>query len=364
MSLVRPEIRVLDVAGEPHEIGLAHGRAFAEEIRRYTAERIALVCEGAWSGGPISRADVVELAEACLPAHQQLSADLHDELLGIAEGAGVSPAEAVVVGGFTDFVDTVRAIKGGPHPDSVMEDDCTAMIVPDHRADGAGFYAQTWDMHDSATDHVLLLRLTPADRPRALVFTTTGCLGQLGMNELGVCVGINNLTAADGRIGVTWPSVVRLALEQASAADALAVIESADLAGGHNFCVFDADGDGYNIEAMPTVRPVDKLGDTAIVHTNHTLHEETTAVQAPRAAGLTDSSMRRLATARRMLDRFDITADDLMAITREPDAICQVPAEPYHVESSGAAVMRPKTRQFWACWGQPKHNAYTEIEFP
>ncbi len=362
-TLKRPPIRVLDLHGSPEAIGVTHGRHYADEIRHYTEERIALVCEGAWSGGPITRDEVLEIAESCVPFHAAHSASLFAELSGIATGAGLTPAEAIIVGGFTDFVDTVRSIKGGAHPPTVMEDDCTSVIVPDHRADGAGFFAQTWDMHDTATEHVLLLRVRADDAPAALVFTTTGCLGQLGMNELGVCVGINNLTAADGRVGVTWPSVVREALAKETAAGALAAIQDAELAGGHNFLIFDAAGDGYNIEAMPSTRPVDTLEDRAVVHTNHTIHESTTSVQAPRADQLQDSSRRRLATADRLLDRGGIGAEDLMALTREPDAICQVPVEPYRVESSGAAVMRPKTREFWACWGQPAHNDFVQISF-
>ena len=112
----------------------------------------------------------------------------------------------------------VRAELGGVHPATVVEDDCTAFIVPDHRAGGAGFYGQTWDMHDTATEHVVLLRVAPTEGPSALVFTTVGALGQIGMNELGVCLGINNLTATDGVAGVTWPQVVRSALLESLAA--------------------------------------------------------------------------------------------------------------------------------------------------
>ena len=360
----RPPIRVLDVTGSPEAMGVAHGRAYAEEIRHYTRERVDLVASGLWSGGPITEGEVLELAHSMLGAHERHSADLHAEMLGIATGAGISPAEAVVVGGFTDFVDTVRAVTGGPHPDSVMEDDCTAVVVPDDRADGAGFYAQTWDMHDTATKHVLLLRTTPDDGPPALVFTTTGCLGQLGMNAEGVCVGINNLTADDGRIGVTWPSVVREALTASSAKDALVAIERAELAGGHNFMVFDRNGEGYNIEAMPTARPVTELAADALAHTNHTLDPSAAAVEGERPAEMNASSTRRLATAQRMLDRTGVTAEDLMELTREPDAICQVPVAPYHVETSGAAVMRPKTLDFWAAWGPPSHNDFQHIPFP
>ncbi len=360
----RPPIRVLDVSGSPQAMGVAHGRAFAEEIRHYTDERVELVASGLWSGGAISRGEVLEVAESLLPAHERHSPTLYAELLGIAEGAEITPAEAVVVGGFTDFVDTVRAVKGGPHPASVMEDDCTAVVVPDHRADGAGFYAQTWDMHSTATEHVLLLRTKPDDGPAALVFTTTGCLGQLGMNELGVCVGINNLTATDGQAGVTWPSVVREVLDTSSAKDGLVAIEQAELAGGHNFMVFDRDGEGYNIEAMPTARPVTELQSAALTHTNHTLDPSSAAVEGERAEELNASSTKRLATATRLLDRDGVTAEDLMELTREPDAICQVPVAPYFVETSGAAVMRPKTLDFWATWGPPSHNDFQHVAFP
>ena len=357
----RPPIRILDLAGSPAAMGHAHGVAHADEIRVYTDERVALVASGRWSGGPVEPATVLELAGACLPAHETFAPALHEEMMAMAEGAGISPAEAIVVGGFTDFVDTVRASLGGPLPPELQEDDCTAFIVPDHRAGGAGFYGQTWDMHDSATEHVILLRARPAEAPAALVFTTTGCLGQIGMNEVGVCVGINNLTADDGRVGVTWPSVVREALHQTNAAGARDVILGADLSGGHNYMVFDAEGDGYNIEAMPTARPVTRLGDRALTHTNHTTTPETDAVEGARAAGLQESSHRRMTTADEWLDRETLDADDLMALTAE--GVCQVSVEPYHIESSGAALMRPRTRDFWACWGLPSVNDYTRVEF-
>lgn len=361
----RPALRILDLQGSPEAIGVAHGRAYAEEIRHYADERIQLVESGLWSGGPLDRATVLDLAASTLPAHERHSADLYAELCGLATGADITPAEAVVVGGFTDFVDTVRAAVGGPHPAEVLEDDCTAVVVPDHRAEGgAGFYAQTWDMHDTATDHVLLLRVIPDDGPPALVFTTTGCLGQIGMNAEGVCVGINNLTATDGRPGVTWPSVVREVLTTSSAKDGLVAIEQADLAGAHNFLLFDRNGEGFNVEAMPSVRPVTELTDEALTHTNHTLDADAGQVEGDRPADLQQNSVRRLATARELIDRDGITEDDLMALTRESSSICQVPREPYFVETSGATVMRPKTLDFWATWGPPSHNDFQHVPFP
>ena len=359
-----PPIRVLDLVGSPEQMGHVHGSAYGEQIRQYTQERVELASSALWTGGSLSQSDVLNIAEAMLPAHEAFSAPLHAEMMAMAKAAGISPAEAIIVGGFTDFIDTVRAEVGGPVPESVQEDDCTAVIIPDHRADGSGFLAQTWDMHDSATKHVILLRIKPDDAPASVIFTTGGALAQLGMNELGVCVGINNLTATDGCRGVTWPTVVREALNQETAAAARDVIMDANLAGGHNFHLFDATGDGYSIEAMPTVRPAETLGTDAIVRTNHALSQGAIAVEGDKAPAMMESSQLRLQTGIDLVDREGITADDLMELTREPSAICQVPVEPYHIESSGAAVMRPRTKEFWACWGQPASNDYQLIEFP
>jgi isopenicillin-N N-acyltransferase-like protein len=133
-----------------------------------------------------------------------------EELRGMAQVTGLSLEELLVVGGFTDFVDTLYNVYPKAPTNVTPIDDCTAFLVPDAvTADGLGFFGQTWDMHDTATEFVILLHVDDPDLPEAFVFTTAGCVGQIGMNEHGVCIGINNLVAKDGQIGVTWNFVVR-----------------------------------------------------------------------------------------------------------------------------------------------------------
>ena len=158
----RGPIRRISLAGSPAELGRAHGAAFAEEIRRYAADRVALSTSGSWSGRPATREDVLGLANSMLPAHRDYAPELFDELEALAEACGLSLEEAVIVGGFTDFVDAVRGIAG----EAPEEDDCTAILTPDALSGGRGFLAQTWDMHDSATEHVVLLELAPRSGPR------------------------------------------------------------------------------------------------------------------------------------------------------------------------------------------------------
>jgi isopenicillin-N N-acyltransferase like protein len=347
-------IRVIDVAGDPVARGTAHGAAYPVEIRAYAADRLALSAEGT----DFDTEQLLDLAVRCLPAHRAYSAGLTVEMEAMAAAAGLSIEEAVIVGGYTDFIDLVRAAAGGIR----VDDTCTAVIIPDALASGAGFLAQTWDMHASATPHVVMLHVRPDAAPASLVFSTVGCLGQIGMNEAGIAIGINNLTAADGRIGVTWPFVVRKALEQTTFDAAMACIVDADLAGGHNFLVFDAAGNGASIEAMPTATHVDRLDLLSLVHTNHCVSPVTTAVEAPRPAELDASSRLRLDHAAQLIADGPLGVAEMMALTRDERSICRHPQPPYYYESCGAAIMRPRTGEFWACWGIPSENEFERFE--
>lgn len=341
-------VRVLRLRGDPTARGRAHGEAFAADIRAYAEERVLLATNGSWAGAAVGRAQVLGLAEEMLPAHRAYDPEVTAEMEAMARAAGISAAEALIVGGFTDFVDAVRGAAVAPR----AEDDCTAVLVPASRGDGGAWLAQTWDMHDSATPHVILLELFPDEAEPCTVFTTVGCVAQIGMNAAGVAVGINNLTAADGRVGVTWPHVVRRMLRQGTAEDAIRCVAEAPLAGGHDYLVLDGAGRGANVEALPTHTTTTPLADRLLAHTNHVVDPEGQRREATRPAALQQSSRDRLARAEALSAPGRIGFQALADLCRDP-VICRASEAPFHMETSGAVVMRPATRELWAVWGSP-----------
>ena len=360
-------ITVLDVAGTPSEIGAAHGAFAPDTLRAFAAERVALAGTAEWSGGALPRDGVLALAQACLEAHRAYSSALTEELEALAEAAGIGVAEALVVGGFTDFVDTVygavAASQGVRAPAPPWADQCTAFLVPGSRsADGAAMLAQTWDMHAGAERHVLVLRGAPADAPAFAIFTTVGCLGMIGMNEHGLAVGINNLSGADGRVGVTWPFVVREVLRQRDLDAALRAIVDAPLAGAHNYLVLDAAGRGANVEATATYAHVTHLERDPVVHTNHCLVGETVGRQRERDAAAQASSQARLARAEALLAHADLTPDDLQRVTADTEALCYRGGPPRYLATCGAVVMRPATRDLWAVPGLPSEAPFERVD--
>ena len=350
-------IRVTTLAGDPASMGREHGERHAAAIAEYAAERIGLSVDGSWAGEPMRTEHALELAARCLPHHRRYSTELGEEMESLAEAAGISVEAALIVGGFTDFIDVVRAHTGR----AVFEDTCTAVIVPNQAAaDGRGLIGQTWDMHDTAMPHVVLFRIEPDSGPAALVFSTVGCLGQIGMNEAGVAVGINNL-ASVGKVGVTWPFVVRKALQQHTLDDAVACIVDADLAGAHNYLVMDRTGVGVDVEAMPGVVHVTRTEGAPIIHTNHCLAETTMTVEAERPEETMTWSLDRLTYAKERMGAGRGGVATIQELLKEPEPICAgVPS--HKVATCGAAVMRPATLEFWALWGNPVHNEFERFE--
>lgn len=338
------DFRVLEIFGDSADLGTAHGSVCAGMIRRYTEDRISLTAQEDWSGGVADRDLILSCADETLAHHERYSENLYAEMLAMAGASGLTPQEAVVVGGFTDLVDVIRS-RVGVAP---QEHNCTGLVNP-----GLGVLAQTWDMHASAGEFVIMLRVDPLVGPDAFVQTTTGCLGQMGINEAGIAVGINNLTSM-GKPGVTWPFVVRKVLEQTDLDAAVDAVLSADLAGGHNYFLMGPDGEGVTIEAMPGTNKVTRSRDEPLVHTNHCISPETAAEEGRRQEVWVQSSNDRLRLGRAL-------ADDLEAFFAEPSISRRVDL-PHEVGTCGAVIMTPSNRSMRAVWGVPGDHPWETFQ--
>ncbi len=247
----------------PGDWGRLHGETHAQAIAEIAQIRLDLTVR---LGGFASADAVLGLAEAHLPVLQGFSPALHAELLGISEGARVSPADLIVLNHYTDLRDLGPACRA-----AACEDDCTAVVTPSPEGPLLG---QTWDMHASAMPYVLMLRVPASEgRAPAWLLSITGCLGMAGLNAQGVGLTINNLKSRDARVGILWPALVRRALQEPTAAAARAVIERAPIGSGHHYLVADPSA-AFAIETSGRARSLVHGGDHGpYLHTNHCLDE-------------------------------------------------------------------------------------------
>jgi isopenicillin-N N-acyltransferase like protein len=367
----------LPAGASPFARGLAHGRAFPGEIAEIAAIRSELAqAQGLFR----SDEELMAVAALHLPILEAFDPPLHQELLGIAEGAGLPPARILVLNHYTDLKDLDPATvlppgeragtaRRGPGPD--RDDECSAIVAG--TPEGA-VLGQTWDMHGSAAPYVMMLHVPAWEgRPEAWLLSITGCLGMAGMNAAGVGVTINNLKSHDARVGIAWPALVRRALAETTAETARDVVLGAPLGSGHHYLVADH-RHAYGIETSGRLVEVWAELDVSqpggsFHHENHCLGTEVAKVSSIASTSTTEQRFAFLDASLRATPIE--SARDLWARLGShegyPRSVCthlRSEAAPHAMLTCAGVLMNLRERRLWAAPGcihgvEPEELAFT-----
>ncbi len=368
-------MRILELpaGASPRAWGRMHGELFRAEITSLSAIRTYLCTK---VGGFPDRASVLAAAHAHLPVLERYDQHLFEELLGIAEGAALTPAELVVTNHYTDLRDLPpdRALwrpapAGGqppPTPGELADHGCSVVWA---ESPTGRILAQTWDMHATAIPFVMMLHVPESDTgPAAWFLTLTGCLGLAGMNQNRVGIAINNLYSRDATVGAVWPAVVRRALHAHTAAAARDLVLAAPIGSGHHYLVADRD-DAFAIETSGVLRKVmfsGKGGAGHYCHTNHCLDPEVAAVSAISPGSTTHERLAWLEAslgARQVRDLEDVWAR-LGSTEGWPKSVCtnmSTPENPHGTATCGAIAMNLDSGEVWAQGGFVNHVRPVEL---
>jgi isopenicillin-N N-acyltransferase like protein len=355
----------LPAGKSPREWGRIHGESFRGEIHALSAIRIYLCTK---VGGFRDAAQVRAAAEAHLPVLERYHAGLHAELLGIAEGAAIAPADIVVANHYTDLrdldpdpsrwqpaptQDSPDTAQSGQGAGGLGGDGCS--VIWAESATGR-ILAQTWDMHATAIPYVMVLRVPASgDGPAATLLTVTGCLGMAGASSARVAIAINNLFSTDATLGVVWPAVVRRALHQPTAAAARDLIAQSPIGSGHHYFVADR-REAFAIEASGTRRKQVFAGGRAFCHTNHSLDPDVAARSKVPSTSTTFDRMAWLETdlARAPIADLDDAWRRLGSDDGWPRSVCTnmaTPESPHGAATCGAIAINLDRGELWAQQG-------------
>jgi isopenicillin-N N-acyltransferase like protein len=367
-------VRVLELpAGKTNrEWGRIHGESFRGEVKALSEIRTYLCTK---VGGFKTAEQVMAAARAHLPVLERYDAGLYAELVGIAEGAAVSPETIVVANHYTDLrdldpdpttwvpaptQDDPHAVKSGQGAGGLGGDGCSVMYS---ESPTGRIVAQTWDMHATAIPYVMVLRVPESGAgPAATLLTVTGCLGMAGMNTARVAIAINNLYSTDATLGVVWPAMVRKALQQTHARAARDVIRTSPIGSGHHYLVADQ-GLAFALEASGTRRKIVYHATAALaerpstyVHTNHSLDPDVAARSKVPATSTTYDRMKWLEAdlARTPLADLDDAWRRLGSEDGWPRSICTnmaTPESPHGAATCGAIAMNLDTGELYAQQG-------------
>jgi isopenicillin-N N-acyltransferase-like protein len=284
-----PSVRA---AGSPYELGRQHGWARSATLRAFLDDGLARL-----NRVLPKPATLAQLGPAIAEYRAAITAavpDLATEVDGLAEGAGISPDEALLL-------QLRREIMGYQKVPTLGE--CTTYA----RVAGEPVLAQTVDLNCDLDDQLGVLELAPAgSRRRALVLSFGGLLGYLGVNSDGLAVGLNLVLGGEWGPGVPPYLAIRHMLDSAGrVAEAIEVLRGLPLASSRSLTLCDPVTAAY-VEVLDGELRVVEAAET--VHTNHFLHPDF-APHDELNVFARNSSLRRLLAARAALADLSPGAD-------------------------------------------------------
>ncbi len=366
--------------GGPREQGQAHGETFRPLIAEIASIRTQLlVAHGIGSGGNVrSVAEARALAEHHLPMLEAFDLDLFNELLGVAEGAALHPADIVILNHYTDLKDLCgdgQSIREGDKPSSVdsseSDDNCSALFAATPAGSVIG---QTWDMHGSALPFVMMLGIPATDdAPAAWTLSLTGCLGMAGLNEAGIAITINNLSSTDATIGVVWSALVRRVLQCRDAASGRDVILDAHVGAGHHYLIA-SEREAYGIETSGTRKEMvfehrGNDSDVCFAHTNHCLSQvvdEHTTIRPGSTTRERYSTIADIVREEQVRDRADLWYRVLGSHREFPQSVSTwmaSPQQPHAMATCGGIAVDLAARNLWACAGEVHRSRPLQFDF-
>jgi hypothetical protein len=253
--MTQPRVAVIDLDGPPRLRGLQHGRLAAPAIRAFLDDGLARL--DAFLPEPPTLAQFESELASYGSSIAEQTPELFEEIAGLAEGAGISITQALLLQARRELAGFSRFTTAG---------DCTTFA----RARRKPLLGQTIDLAGDMEDQICLLRIRDQDSGhRSLVLSFTGLVGYLGVNDRGLAVGLNLVLGGRWRPGLPPYLAIRDLLDCcASVADALQRLAAFDLASSRCFMLCDRSEAAF-VENLDNRRAV-RRGEL-VVHTNHFL---------------------------------------------------------------------------------------------
>jgi isopenicillin-N N-acyltransferase-like protein len=345
---------LVDLSGQPSEIGFKHGQALREQIRKNYLLYLNMIRNNTGQTEP----QILGLANRFLPKIKNSAPELLEEMTGLSQGAGVSLETILILNCRSELA----------FPDQ-LSTQCTVVgLAGEKTASGRSLIAQNWDWLPAVKENCAFFRIAPDNGPRTFVLAEAGQVGKIGFNEHGLCVVINLLVSTGIRFGLPTHIALRQLLAVADVGEAVERVKNVYWASSCHMLIGDAKGDIIGLEASPFGVAEIQPRQGAIAHTNH-FCDPSMAVNDLAPSLLPDTTCRldranQLLTERKKWDSTDIK--QLLSDHHQPPlSICrhEDPEIPEHLRMATlvSLLIDPSRRSAEVACGQPCQTDYYPV---
>lgn len=341
--------REIEVAGSPREMGRQIGEAAGNEIRGFCAVALSLVNKTL----RVSRAAADEVVAAALRSAEQYSPDMVEEIRGMAEGAGVSAEDIMLL-----------QVRNQLQPDA--DAGCTSLSLAGERQLPSGrLVAQNWDNDPDLQPFTVVLTRRPTGKPALMTITQAGLVAYIGFNDAGIGVCLNTLPAPSRRFGVPHYFTVRGIYEAASLDAAVHAVQRANRAIPANIMLATPQGPADLEVTLEHVHVLRSDGAGGITHTNHCHHSELTSLNGRFPELIQSHERQRRVDQLLNLPQRSPSLEEVKAALRDhqghPRSICRHPnddAKTGFWETVFSVIIEPQARRMHVSRGTPCEHPY------
>ena len=347
------------LTGTPYERGVQYGAACKAEIQLSMRSYEAMFAQHR----NMTWAQARTLSLQFLPAIRALDETYIQEMQGIADGAGISFEDVLVINARSELLYSNLPVNAQP------PQECTAFsLLPPATADGAVIAGQNWDYALAQRDAVVIVRIPgEGERPTLLFFPEAGMIGGKGCNSAGLSLTLNALRTQEYGIGVPVHIRMRRILECSTLNKAYEAAVKGEIPAPANLIMTHKDGLALEVELSPAGVEVLMPEQGVLVHANHFIGPRLSALHR-HASG---SSRVRLQRARQLFcGKSGLTVKDAQAALRDhegyPTSICDHSAMLFSQTHEDSAtnfglIMELTHNEVWLAPGNPCENPFVKI---
>jgi predicted choloylglycine hydrolase len=306
--------------GTPREVGRQHGEALRSMIRAHLEQ---IYTQGAQRSN-LAPETGRRWALAFGPMIGEAAPHFLEEIEGVAEGAGIERAEALLLQVRQEVAHVARF--------GAVDLECTSFAVSGpYTRTGTTFAGQNADLAGGIEAFSAVLTFAVTGKPAVMMLVPAGQISYLGISSEGLSADANFLRSAGWRTGFPRYLLTRLAIEQPTLKAAVDAALTPRRASSRNLLLADRTGAMVDIETTAQEHGL-AWGNGCLVHANHHVlpgmagHETATAEERHNSGCRQD---RIAALMEEHRGRIDATV--LKTVLRDhanrPHSICAHPGE-------------------------------------
>ena len=267
--------------GTHREVGLQHGEALRDQIRKH----IELIYSLAEEISGISKAEVLANTRQFEPYIEKYAPGFVEEIKGLAEGAGLTEEEALLLQVRQEVVYLTQYGECAP--------ECTSYAIGTRFTGSDSVYSgQNADLAGNFEDFSNVITFAVTGKPKIMMIVPAGQISYLGINDRGMGVNCNFLACTGWQKGYPRYLISRLLLEKETFEAARCTMSSiSERASSRNVLLTDCYGNIADFEV--TTENIGRIEvEDMFVHSNHFIDPFMTQYEKSTELEMIDSKWR------------------------------------------------------------------------